>query len=48
MHAMVGRRVDAGGDALHEEDGCVVEAGRVACDGDSDHDGAHGPERRKQ
>jgi hypothetical protein len=43
MRPVVGRGVDAGGDAFDQEDGCAVEAGGVAGDGDGDHDGAHGP-----
>ena len=43
MRPVVGGSVDAGGDAFDEEDGCAVEPGGVAGDGNGDHDRAHGP-----
>jgi hypothetical protein len=48
MRPVVGRSVDAGGDAFEQEDRCAVEPGCVAGDGDGDHDGAHGPQSREQ
>jgi hypothetical protein len=48
MRPVMSRRIDAGGDALNEEDGCAVEAGRVTGDCDSDDDRTRGPERREQ
>jgi len=48
MRPVVGRGVDAGGEALDEEDGGSVEPGCVAGDCDGDDDRTHGPERREQ
>jgi hypothetical protein len=48
MTPVVGGGVDAGGDTLHQEGCRAIEAGRVTGDGDSDDDGAHRPECRKQ
>jgi hypothetical protein len=48
MRPVVGGGIDAGGEALHEEDRRSVETGRVAGDCDRDDDRTHGPERREQ
>jgi hypothetical protein len=48
MVAIVQRRPDVNGDAFRKMQGSPIQAGRVTCHGDADHDRAERPECREQ